>query len=164
MFQQGKKSIEDAEYGPAMKDLHKAGRGDDPLMKYTHTLIDAMEDVLKELEKMESPAAPGDAMTMHHMHIALNHALEMAAEGSTLAMVGQMGMAKGTDEHAVKHGKAMIAEARKLWKEVMEGKAMKDIHAKGMSTDTAPMMGATHRIGGAGAKVMDLLETMPAGK
>lgn len=34
-------------------------------------------------------------MTMHHMHVMINHAVEMAAEGSNLVMLGQMNMAKG---------------------------------------------------------------------
>lgn len=44
------------------------------------------------------------AMTMHHMHMMINHAVEMAAEGSSMLMLGQMDMAKGIDEISVKHG------------------------------------------------------------
>jgi hypothetical protein len=55
----------------------------------------------------------------------------------------------------------MMADARALWKEIVEGKAMKEIHARGMSPKIVPMMGATHRLADAGGKVMDLLEKMP---
>ncbi len=53
-------------------------------------------------------------MTLHHMHMALNHALAMAAEGSDLIMLGEMGMAPKVDTAASEHGKAMLADAREL--------------------------------------------------
>lgn len=34
-------------------------------------------------------------MTMHHMHVMIYHAMEMAAEGSNLVMLGLMNMTKG---------------------------------------------------------------------
>jgi len=162
MIKSGKEVVERALNGPEMKGLHKAGHGDDPLMKYTHQLGEAIMNVVSILEKMsmEGPMA-GDMMTMHHMHIMVNHALAMAAEGSGMAMLGQMGMAKDADKFSIEHGTMMMKDAHALLTEVMGGKAMTEMHEKGMKMDNA-MMAETHKLGEAAAKVIDLLEKMPS--
>jgi hypothetical protein len=162
MIKSGKEVIEHALSGPEMKGLHKAGHGDDPLMKYTHELGEAMMKVVDMLEKMsmEGPME-ADMMTMHHMHIMINHALRMAAEGSNMVMLGQMGMAKEVDKHSIEHGNMMMKDARALLTEVLEGKAMMEMHEKGVKMDNA-MMAETHKIGEAATKVINLLEKMPS--
>jgi hypothetical protein len=160
MIKSGKEVIEHALKGPEMQAMHKAGHGDAPLMKYTHELGEAMMTVANMLEKMsmEGPMS-GDMMTMHHMHIMMNHALDMAAEGSNMVMLGQMGMAKDVDKYSVEHGKMMLSDARSMLNEVMEGKAMQEMHQKGVKGDNA-MMAETHKIGDAAKKVIDLLDKM----
>ncbi len=159
----GKKLIENAMSGHAMKSIHKAGHGNDPLMKYTHELGAAMTEYVNKVEdmsmSMEGEMA-GDMMTMHHMHILINHAVNMAAEGANLAMLGQMGMAKNVDEDSVEHGKMMIADAGKLVTEVIEGKAMNEMHEKGVGPSN-DMMAFTHKLGEAAHKVISLLSDMP---
>jgi hypothetical protein len=160
MIKSGNEVIEHALKGPEMQAMHKAGHGDAPLMKYTHDLGEAMMMVANMLEKMsmEGPMS-GDMMTMHHMHIMMNHALEMAAQGSNMVMLGQMGMAKDVDKYSVEHGKMMLSDASSMLKEVMEGKAMQEMHQKGVRGDNA-MMAETHKIGDAAKKVIDLLDKM----
>jgi hypothetical protein len=160
MIKSGKEVIEHALKGPEMQAMHKAGHGDAPLMKYTHELGEAMMTVANMLDKMsmEGPMSE-DMMTMHHMHIMMNHALEMAAEGSNMVMLGQMGMAKDVDKYSVEHGKMMLSDASSMLKEVMEGKAMQEMHQKGVKGDNA-MMAETHKIGDAAKKVIDLLGKM----
>lgn len=121
-------------------------------------LIDSMEDARKELEKLEASGPAGVADTYRHMLIAMNHALEMAVEGASLAMRGHASSGEGTGKHAVAHGREMIAGGRMLWKEVSEGKAMKEIHAMGMSPKTVRMMKAVHKFAAAGGKVIGILE------
>jgi hypothetical protein len=99
-------------------------------------------------------------MTMHHMHILINHAVNMAAEGSNLVMLGRMGMANGIDKESAEHGKMMISDADKLLTEVMEGKAMKEMHEKGIKMDN-DMMAYTHKLGAAARTVIDRLSDMP---
>lgn len=41
----------------------------------------------------EDKAGDDASLTLHHMHIMINHAVEMAAEGSKLIMIGEMDMA-----------------------------------------------------------------------
>lgn len=107
--------------------------------------------------------ASGDAgMNLHHMHIALNHALEMAAEGSNLVMMGQMKMAKGVDRHTIDHGRQMIEEARKLWRDVMGSSAMAEMHQAGTTPEKSDMMMGTHKLAEDQKKGLDLLANMPA--
>ncbi len=162
MIRKGTAAIREVEQGPEMKASRAAGPGDDPLMKRTHGLLDATEDLLKKLDKAEASVPAGDVMTLRHMQIALVHSLGMGVDGANLVALGRMKMSGGTDESSVRHGQAMMADARALWKEIMEGKAMKEIHAKGMSPTIVPMMGATHRLAEAGGKVLDTLEKMSA--
>jgi len=161
MMKEGRDVIEHALKGPEMQAMHKAGHGDAPLMKYTHELGGAelaLADMLANMS-MEGPMTP-DMMTMHHMHIMINHALEMAAQGANLVMLGQMGMAGDIDKYSVDHGNMMIGHARGILKEVMEGKAMTDMHQRGIKGGNA-MMADTHKIGDAAKKVIDLLGSMP---
>jgi hypothetical protein len=67
MIRSGKEVIEHFMRGSQMKELHKAGHADDPLMQYTHELGEAMMKVVVMLEKMSVEGAlDGDTMTMHH--------------------------------------------------------------------------------------------------
>ena len=159
MIKNGREVIEHVLKGPEMQAMHKAGHGDDPLMKYTHELGNAELAVVDLLENMnmEGPMTD-DMMTMHHMHIMINHALEMAAQGSNMVMLGQMGMSS-MDKYSIEHGKMMLSNASSVLKEVMTGKAMMDMHAKGVTGGNA-MMADTHKIGNAAKTVIDLLDKM----
>jgi plasmid stability protein len=160
MIKSGREVIERALKGPEMQAMHKGGHGDNPLMKYTHELGNAITTVADLLEKMsmEGPMTD-DMMAMHHMHIMINHALEMAAQGSNMVMLGQMGMSKDVDKYAIEHGKMMLADARATLTEVMTGKAMTGMHEKGVAGGNA-MMADTHKIGDAAKNVVDLLDKM----
>jgi len=162
MMKSGKDVINRVLSGKEMEGLHKAGHKDDPLMKYTHELGEEMLKLVAGLEKMSMEGmTSADMMEMHHMHIMMNHALGMAAEGSTLVMLGQMGMAKDIDTFSIEHGKEMLSGARSMMTEVMEGKAMKDMHAAGKDMKD-PMMAETHKTGEISMKIVDMLSKMPS--
>jgi hypothetical protein len=101
-----------------------------------------------------------DIMAMHHMRLMINHAVEMAAQGSNLIMIGQKDMAKGVDEISMKHGKIMIEDAKALMKEVMTGKTMMEMHKHEGSPDVSSEMAYTHRLGAAAMSYIDLVERM----
>jgi hypothetical protein len=164
MVEEGKAMLREMLGGSHMKALHKQGHAKDPLMTYTHELGGAMLAVASDLENMKMDMSTPADMKMHHMHIALNHALEMAAEGANLVMIGQMKMAKGADEHGIKHGREMIEDARKLWKDVLTGPAMTEMHAAGTTPEGSAVMGATHKLAENQEKVLELLANMPAMK
>jgi hypothetical protein len=161
MLAQGKMVIRRSLSGPEMEAMMKGKHADSPLMQYTHEIGEAMLNVIQILEKMDvGHMSDPNMMTMHHMHISLNHALHMASEGSNLVMLGQMGMAGDVDSFSVDHGKEMIENARGLYSEIMEGKPMQDIHGKGKSPEKSPMMKLTHELAESILKVIDLLDRM----
>lgn len=109
----------------------------------------------------EPPAAPAHdvAMDMHHLHGLMSHGLEMALEGATLRMLGQMEMAGKVDATAVSHGDAMLSEGRALINQAVTGPAMTAMHATHASD---PVMTYTHDLAKAMTTVLDQLQIMPA--
>jgi len=147
--------------GETMMKMHTGGTGpaDDPMMKYTHELAEAQSKVMDMLDRHSN--MKGHSMDVHHQHLILNHALEMALEGADMNMTGMMGMAPGIDKKSVSHGSKMIQEARGLWNAVMSGDYMKKMHAGGMTPGAHAGMTFTHEIAEAQMKVINLLENMP---
>ena len=161
MMKEGKELIISALNGPEMTAMMKK-HAKDPVMDYTHQLGESMLKVADILEKMSmnDMSAP-EMMTMHHMHMMINHAVQMAAEGADLIMLGEMGMAGAVDKMTVEHGKEMMKDAKPMVADMMGSKAMLDMHAKGMTMEN-PMMTTTHQLGEASMKVIDLLSKMPS--
>lgn len=110
----------------------------------------------------EGMDSPSDAMIMHHMHVLINHAMEMAAGGSNLVMLGQMDMAHGVDKMTVHHGQMMIDDAKALIKEVMSSKEMAALHKKGDTAEASPEMAYTHKLAKAAQDYIDVISSMPA--
>lgn len=108
-----------------------------------------------------APAAPAHdmAMDLHHMHGLMAHGLEMALEGASLRMVGQMGMSGAVDATAMSHGDMMVSEGRALIDSVFGGPAMAAMHATGASD---PAMVYTHDLAKNMTLVIDKLQQMPA--
>jgi hypothetical protein len=162
MMNEGKGLIIKALNGPEMTAMMKH-HAKDPLMDYTHQLGEAMlkvEDILEKMS-MQDMSNP-KMMSMHHMHMMVNHALQMAADGANLMMLGQMGMAGSVDKMSVEHGKEMMKDAKTMVEEMMSGKEMMDMMKdKSMSMEN-PMMAASHKHGEAAMKVIDLLSKMPS--
>lgn len=84
-------------------------------------------------------------MNMHHLHLMINHAVEMAAEGANLMMLGEMGMSKKSDQKTIDHGKAMIKQAQGMLDDALAGETMKKLH-EGDAGDSAHMA-YTHKLG-----------------
>ncbi len=104
----------------------------------------------------------GVSMELHHMHLVINHAVQMAAEGCNLAMLGEMNMAPGIDDQAVEHGKGMIREGKALIKSVLQSKAMTELHEKGAGEGKE--MTYTHKLAEAALAYIDRLEEMHSTK
>lgn len=161
MIKEGKELIIRALNGPEMTAMMK-NHAKDPLMDYTHQLGESMLKVADILEKMsmEDMSSP-DMMSMHHMHMMVNHALQMAAEGANLIMLGDMSMAGSIDKMSIEHGKDMLKDAKPMVADMMGGKEMMDMHAKGVTMEN-PLMAMSHKHGEAALKVIDLLSKMPS--
>lgn len=163
MMAKGKATIERALSGPQMMEMHKAGKGpmDDPMMKATHDLGEAILKMVSQAEKMSAGGGmENHGMDMHHMHTLINHGLAMALEGADLAMMGGMKMAGELDKPTGKHGSTMIENGKGLIGKVLDSQAMKDMHGKGMDPGKDPMMKQTHDLAETAYKIIDLLEKM----
>jgi hypothetical protein len=148
--------------GEHMTGMHHSGKDPmkDPAMAFTHNLAEKqliVMDLLGKMPKMEA----GAGMTMHHQHITLNHALNMALTGANTVMLGQMGMAGGIDEIDVKHGRMMLKNAKALFNDVMSGGHMMKMHKEGTAPESNEMMQYTHKLAEAQLQVITLLEEMP---
>ncbi|QDQ41404.1 hypothetical protein kam1_147 [Methylacidiphilum kamchatkense Kam1] len=100
----------------------------------------------------------GTTMKFHHMHEMINHAVEMAAEGSNLIMLGEMGMSPGIDELSIDHGRHHIREARSLINSVLESKTMKELHSQGLGESSE--MTYTHKLADKAKEYIDLVAQM----
>jgi hypothetical protein len=135
----------------------------DPAMAYTHKLAEKQLIVMDLLSRMPKMGTGAD-MTIHHQHILLNHALQMALAGANSYMLGEMGMAKGVDAVAVEHGRMMLKNARTLFNDVMSGGEMVKMHMEGMTPEKNEMMQYTHKLAEAQLQVITLLDEMPGVK
>jgi len=100
--------LERAMSGPEMARMHKYGSGNKPLMKMTQELADKSAVLIEAMKGISTKTADKDAIRM------LNHAVEVAATGSSLIMLGQQGMAGDIDAVMVNHGQLMLGEASGL--------------------------------------------------
>lgn len=157
MLSGGKELIQRALQGSTMKEIHAETDASGKTMQYTHELGNTMLEVIEQLNKMGMGSSSKKAMSLHHIHLALNHALVMATDGSNLIMLGQMGMSPQVDDFSIEHGKKMIAKGKSIWKKTMEGEVMKSL----MSSETTDRMESTHKLGDDVQKIFDLLEKMP---
>jgi hypothetical protein len=162
MIRSGKEVIEHFMSGPQMKELHRTGHADDPLMKYTHELGGAIMKVTLMIEKLSAEGAmDSGTMPQRHMQLIISHALSMVAQGYSMAILGQMSMSKPVDKFSIGEGRMMMTEARWLLEKNFEGEAMKEMNKKGVKMDSA-MMAGTHKLRETATKVIDLLENMPS--
>jgi hypothetical protein len=161
MIGNGRAVIRRSLEGPEMKSIMKGNLPDSPGMTYTHELGEAMLAVLDILEKMDMAHMQSpETMNIHHMHILLNHALQMAAQGSNLIMIAQMGMVEDVDSFSLDHGKHMLARARELFNETMKGKVKMEVRGKVLPPGKADAMKMTDNLAEAEWKVMELLSRM----
>ena len=158
MIEQGRALIEEAATGDAMSQLHESGAFDQALMEHTHELARAMNTVLDIIMTMETENIEGAApMTLHHLHMLLSHAGQMAGQGASLIMSGTMDMAGDVDAHAREHGAAMLDHARMMHETAMKGETMRSLH----TAEVAEGMTETHELGDAVGAVIELLANMP---
>ncbi len=162
MIRSGREVIEHFMSGSQMRGLHKTGHAADPLMKYTHDLGEAIMKVTIMMERITAEGAmESGTMPQHHIQLLISHALSMAAEGYSMASLGQMSMSMPVDKFSIGEGQMMMTEARWLLKNNVEGKSIKKTQKKGLKSGNA-MTAETHELREAATRVIDLLEKMPS--
>jgi hypothetical protein len=73
----------------------------------------------------------GASMEMRHMHIMMNHGLEMVTEGSNLVMLAEMNMSPDLDPVTLNHGRSMMEEGRGMIQHMLSGPEMEAMHKSG---------------------------------
>jgi hypothetical protein len=164
MMKEAKPLINRTMSGPVIMELHSKQYINDPLLHYTEKLGKAMIDAVDILDTMcMKGIESADSMKMSHLHNLLNHALEMAAEGSNLAILGHMSKTgKVMDEYSIKQGNQMMKNARSILSATMGSQTMMDLHASGTTVERDPMMRQFHSFAEAAMNVIDMLIKMPA--
>ncbi len=105
-------------------------------------------------------SAPDATMQLHHLHGLMAHGFDMALEGVSLKMLGQMKMATAVDAVSTSHGDSMMTEGRALIEEAVGGPAMTALH--GTPAGSEGVMTYTHELGKAMTAVLDHFQQMAA--
>ncbi len=95
--------------------------------------------------------------TLAKMQMMIHHAMETAAEGAQLVALGQES-ATAVDALAIERGRAMIADAKALIREVAAGDTMMSLHRQQLSDAANSSMIATHRLEQAASSYIKALE------
>ena len=93
-------------------------------------LIVAVVILFSPVLQAEKPSKDG----LHEMHMIMqfmDHGLSTALEGANMQMLGKMGMAKTLDKDAIVHGTIMVNDGKAMIKEMLEGKAMRELYREG---------------------------------
>lgn len=162
LFKDGKNLVKRSLSGDEMLGLHEKDIKNDPRMKKTHELGEAMLKIINILENMDLRDIDR-TMELHHMHIMLNHSLKKASEGANLMMLGDMDVAAGAAEFASDSGRKILGKARELLAEIADSSAMKKMHRAGMTPEKSTQMHATHEFIEYALKIMDIQENMVRG-
>jgi len=97
-----------------------------------------------------------DDSSIHDMHMMMrfmDHALCVALEGADMQMLGQMGMSEKLDKDAIVHGTIMINDGKAMIKEMLEGRAMRELYKEGKYDKG--VMDDLHRLG---EKMLEVIE------
>ncbi len=94
--------------------------------------------------------------SLHDMHLIMefmDHGLCSALEGANLQMLGLTGMSEKLDKDAIVHGTIMVNDGKAMIKEMLEGKAMKELYREGAFDKK--IMDDLHKLG---EKMLEVIE------
>ncbi len=96
---------------------------------------------------------------LHDMHMLMrfmDHGISIALEGTDLQMLGQMGQSEKLDRDAIVHGTIMVKDGESMIREMLEGKAMRELYKEG--NFDKPLMDDLHKLGEKMLEVIDLVQ------
>lgn len=128
------------------------------MLDYTSRLGDSYLAIADVLDNMDAPDIESDTAALHHMHMMLNHALRMAADGSNLRMLGTSDRDVSVAQLGGEHGARMLANARAMVDQVLTGPSMENAHAQGL---TGGPMRTAHMLAESIQSVISMMEEMP---
>jgi hypothetical protein len=124
MLDKAEKLLHRAMSGPEMAAMYKQGQAKTVAMKMTHDLADSTSELINQMRDLSKQTGNRDSLQMLH------HAIEVAATGSSLIMLGQQGMAGDIDLVLVNHGQTMLGEASGLLHEETNADAYSELVRK----------------------------------
>jgi len=106
-------------------------------------------------------AASEKEKALHDMHMLMrfmDHGISVSLKGADLQMLGQMGQSDKLDRDAIVHGTIMVKDGRSIIKEMLEGKAMRELYKEG--NFDKQLMDDLHKLGEKMLDVIDLVENI----
>lgn len=160
MIENGKDLVRMALAGEGMTDMEKKEMEGTPMMKVAEGLGDSILKYIKIVENMEMGGSIEHKIELHQTHVMINHALDMAAEGANLVMLGNLMLTGQVDKYSVERGRAMLKDARATLAGVPESDTMKEMKmaAKGSMGETE--MTSTNELISTALEIIDKLEKL----
>jgi hypothetical protein len=96
---------------------------------------------------------------LHDMHMLMrfmDHGISVSLKGADLQMLGHMGQSDKMDRDSIVHGTIMVKDGRAIIKEMLEGKAMRELYKEG--NFDKPLMDDLHKLGEKMLEVIDLVQ------
>ena len=160
MIESGKDMVHKALSADEMTSMEEAGMKDDPMMKETSDLGDSILKYIDIVENLKMSGSVESRIKMHHIHLMINHAMDTAAEGAGLVLLGNMKLAGSLDKYTVDNGRMMLRDAKATLVDVSGSETMMGMHKAGMGPEENPMMAQTHELLESALKIIDVLEKM----
>ena len=98
---------------------------------------------------------------LHDMHMLMrfmDHGIGIALEGADLQMLGQMGRSEKLDRDAVVHGTIMVKDGKAMIREMLEGKAMRELYKEG--DFDKQLMDDLHKLGDKMLEVIEMVQNI----
>ena len=98
---------------------------------------------------------------LHDMHMLMrfmDHGIGIALEGADLQMLGEMGQSEKLDRDAIVHGTIMVKDGEAMIKEMLEGKAMRELYKEG--NFDKKLMDDLHKLGDKMLEVIALVQNI----
>lgn len=158
MIESGKEMVQKALGGDEMMSMGGSAMKDDPMMTGTSELGEAILKYIEIVENLDMSGSVQDRIKMHHLHVMINHAMDTAAEGANLVLLGRMDLAGSLDKYTVDNGRMMLNKARATLVDVSKSETMMEMHEAGMGPEKDPGMAQTHNLLEKALKIIDVLE------
>jgi len=160
MIQNGKDLVQMALAGEGMSAMEKKEMESQPMMQVAEGLSDSILRYIDLVQGLEMSGTIESKIRLHQVHLLINHALDMAAEGANLVMLGNLNLAEVLDKYSVERGRMMIKDARATLAGVPESKTMMDMKQAGMEAMDSGTMGRTDELVKTALKIIDALDKM----
>ena len=160
MIENGKDLVQVALAGEGMSPMEKKEMETDPMMETAESLGESILKYIEIVQSMEMSGTIENKIKLHQTHLMINHALDMAAEGANLVMLGNLKLAEVLDKYTVERGRMMLKDARVTLAGVSGSDTMKDMKNTDMGSMGDAMMTKTGELIETALKIIDALERM----